>query len=205
MTRKKGEQTRQRFLDTTERLIQKQGLTKVTTKIIAQEAGYSEATLYLHFGSKENLLLAVIQRYLPAPVDTFQVGQKSVEEHLEDLSLAAMNFYQRAVPVVACVFADAELLTRHQESMRIFHREPRNVYEQISRYIEAEQRIGRISSFTDPQSCAALLLGACFQYVFYSHFWGELPLALTNQQLIKRLVQTMVAGIDLTKDDTPAK
>lgn len=201
MPRKKGDQTRQRLLDAAERLIQKQGLAKVTTKFIAQEAGYSEATLYLHFERKEDLFLAVIQRHLPTVVDVVLVEQKSVVAHLEEISLTAMNFYRQAVPVMACFFANVELLVRHQEVMRTLHINPQNVYEPVARYIEAEQRLGRISPQTDPQSCAALLLGACFHFAFFSHFLGEPPLALTDQQFIERLVRTLIVGIDPAKDD----
>lgn len=195
MPRKKGDQTRQLFLDATERLLHQQGLARVTTRFIAQEAGYSEATLYLHFENKEDLFLAVVQRYLPAPVDLTQVGQKPVSAHLEEIVLSVMHFYRKTVPVIACFFADRELLSRHQETLRALHIHPQNVYGQVARYIEAEQHLGRIPPQTDPQDCAALLLGACFHFVFFSDFLGEPPLTLTDQQFIARMVQTVIMGI----------
>ncbi len=196
MHRKKGEQTRLRFLEAAERLMRAKGLAKVTTKVIAQEAGYSEATLYLYFKCKEDLFLAVIYRHISIQKDVVPNVQKSVSAHLAEISLAAMTSYRETVALIACFFADVELLTRHQEIMHFLREAPESVYAQIARYIEAEQRLHRISLQTDPHSCAALLLGACFHYAFFSQFLGERLLEITDQQFVERLVRMLIMGID---------
>jgi AcrR family transcriptional regulator len=53
--------TRQRILDAALKLFGTIGYTRATTRAIAEQAGVNEVTLFRHFGSKQNLLLACIQ------------------------------------------------------------------------------------------------------------------------------------------------
>jgi len=57
----------------TEELIRTRGLAGVTTRAIAERVGCSEAAIYVHFDSRSELLLAVLEGSLPAmlaPLDT---------------------------------------------------------------------------------------------------------------------------------------
>lgn len=52
--------TRQRLLDAAARVFAREGLTGATTRVIAEEAGVNEVTLFRHFQSKDRLIAAVI-------------------------------------------------------------------------------------------------------------------------------------------------
>src|SRR3954463_12827018 len=64
--------THERLLDAAARLFARDGLDGATTREIAREAGVNEVTLFRLFGSKENLLSAVVGR----PFDNEQNGTK---------------------------------------------------------------------------------------------------------------------------------
>src|SRR5882724_952646 len=61
----RGRNTRQRILDATQRLIEKDGFARLTTNEIAQEADCAEGTIFKHFKSKDNLCLAVVLENAP--------------------------------------------------------------------------------------------------------------------------------------------
>ena len=52
---------KERILQATLELFQVHGIKKTTTNDIAREAGVSPATVYNHFGSKEDLVRAAIE------------------------------------------------------------------------------------------------------------------------------------------------
>jgi AcrR family transcriptional regulator len=55
--------TRQRILQAALKLFGQRGYTRTTTRALAAEAGVNEVTLFRHFGSKKNLLLAAVELF----------------------------------------------------------------------------------------------------------------------------------------------
>lgn len=56
------EETREAILDATDRLLARYGYRKMTMDDIAQEVGIGKGTIYLHFSSKEEVVLSHIDR-----------------------------------------------------------------------------------------------------------------------------------------------
>jgi AcrR family transcriptional regulator len=56
--------TRARLLDAAARVYARHGFAGATLDEVAAEAGFTKGAVYGHFGSKENLLLALLQEYL---------------------------------------------------------------------------------------------------------------------------------------------
>ena len=57
------EETRERILTAARDVVAKKGKRGATTREIADVAGVNEATLFRHFGTKEALLVAVVQHF----------------------------------------------------------------------------------------------------------------------------------------------
>lgn len=57
----KGERTREAILDEALRLVSKSGLDGLTIGTLAEATGLSKSGLFAHFGSREDLLLAVLE------------------------------------------------------------------------------------------------------------------------------------------------
>src|SRR3954463_2497233 len=105
--------TRQFILNATERMLQTKGLARLTNKEIAEAAGCSEGTLYNHFETKEALILAAIEENQPeffTVVGEDRIGERSIEENLQDIARAAMRYYQKLLPLQTALFADMDLL-----------------------------------------------------------------------------------------------
>jgi len=65
------ERNKERILQATLELFQVHGIKKTTTNDIAQKAGVSPATVYNHFGSKEDLVRATVKYFLTSTAADF--------------------------------------------------------------------------------------------------------------------------------------
>src|ERR1019366_2189894 len=61
-------QTRRRLLEAAARVYARRGFNGATLEEVAAEAGFTKGAVYGHFGSKENLLLALMEEHLTPPV-----------------------------------------------------------------------------------------------------------------------------------------
>jgi AcrR family transcriptional regulator len=61
-------QTRAQLLDAAARVYARRGFAGATLDEVAAEAGFTKGAVYGHFGSKENLLLALVEEYLAGQV-----------------------------------------------------------------------------------------------------------------------------------------
>ncbi len=80
------ERNKERILRATLDLFQVHGIKKTTTNDIARKAGVSPATVYNHFGSKEDLVRAAIEYFLNSTLADFKnilTGNLSFMEKME--------------------------------------------------------------------------------------------------------------------------
>jgi AcrR family transcriptional regulator len=78
--------TRNLLLDAAEELVARKGLGSASLVDIADAAGYTRGAIYSHFGSKEELLLAVIERHRQRFLDGFADLMSSLQR-FDDLNL----------------------------------------------------------------------------------------------------------------------
>ena len=65
------EHTRALLLDAAEQVVARQGFGAAALEVIADAAGYTRGAIYSHFGTKEELFLAVMERQLQRFLDGF--------------------------------------------------------------------------------------------------------------------------------------
>ncbi|MEU9855426.1 helix-turn-helix domain-containing protein [Streptomyces sp. NPDC047974] len=163
--------TRVRIVDAARDLMGTVGLARTTTKEIARAAGCSEAALYKHFASKEQLFLTVLTERLPRLGGLLEAlavdpGRRTVEENLTEIARQAARFYEQTFPIAASLYAEPLLKARHDAAIRELGAGPHRPIEGLTAYLRAEQQHGRIGPDADPGAAAALLLGACAQRAF---------------------------------------
>jgi AcrR family transcriptional regulator len=191
-------ETRQQILDAAQRLLVTGGFARLTTREIAREAGFAEGTLFKHFKRKEDLYLSVVLENSPKfrqRIARMQVGVSTVAKNLERVAVAALDFFEKLIPLSVSLFADAELLARHRQQMQRHGRGPADVFDLIAGYIEGEQRLGRIGNQVDPRSAAALLLGPCFHRVFIRQVMGRDVSESIDKVFVAALLKTLTLGL----------
>jgi AcrR family transcriptional regulator len=198
--------TRDQILDAAASVIRTIGLGHSTTKEIASAAGLSEAALYRHFSDKAELFLCVVGERLPqlvAALDDLpgRVGHRSVRANLEDILRVALPFYDQTLPIATSLFAEPELLARHQARMRSKNLGPHRALEQLAAYLRAEQRLGRVSQRADPEAAAGLLLGACLSRALMRRFLGQQEPPSVDERFVKSAVRTLLDGLAVNPRD----
>jgi AcrR family transcriptional regulator len=196
--------TREDILGAAARIMRDEGYARATTKQIARSAGYSEATLYKHFQDKTEIFLRVLEEQTPrlatllAHLDR-RPGTGDLRGNLEELVVTAVLFYLDSFPMAVSLYSSRALLAAHRDRVRELGGGPHTPEERLTRYLEAEQRLGRLTPSADPRAMAQLLLGACFQQAFLADFAGEPPAGDQVPDLARRLVTTVLgatAGAD---------
>ncbi|SFJ89328.1 TetR/AcrR family transcriptional regulator [Amycolatopsis sacchari] len=167
--------TREAILAAASRIMREQGYARATTKEIARAAGYSEAALYKHFADKTEIFLGVLTEQLPALGAVLtdvaaNAGRDTVRANLTKVAKAALDFYAESFPIAASVFSTRELLAAHRDAVHERSAGPHHPHDKLVEYLRTEQRLGRLPRSADLDAIAALLLGACFQQAFLSHF-----------------------------------
>lgn len=194
--------TRVRIVDAARELMLSLGLARTTTKEIAKAAGCSEAALYKHFSSKEELFVTVLDERLPklgALLSTLSVnpGRAGVEENLTDIARQAALFYEQTFPMAASLYAEPQLKRRHEEAMREMRTGPHKPIEGLAAYLRAEQQAGRISPDADPYAAASLLLGACAQRAFAYEATPDRRPPQPLDEFAAGLARTLLRGISV--------
>jgi AcrR family transcriptional regulator len=150
--------TRERLLDSAERLLRTIGLARTTTKEIARAAQCSEAALYKYFSSKEDLFVAVLHERLPSLMPllaelTARPGSRTPEQALTEIARTATLFYEANMPIAASLFAEPGLLQRHREGLRPLGAGPQQPLLALARYPRRRRRCCSGPASSGP-SCA---------------------------------------------------
>jgi TetR/AcrR family transcriptional regulator len=84
-------QTEEAFLDAAERLLVEVGHARITTRLLAQEAGANHGLVHYYFGSMENLLVRVLERFTERMIER-QRGMYATETPFIERWRTAMHY-----------------------------------------------------------------------------------------------------------------
>lgn len=155
--------TREQLVAATRQILKRDGLARLSTRLVAREAGMSEGALYKHFATKEELVMAAVDSIV-APYSAVthelpaRIGLGRVEDNLADVVMSNYRFLYEAGPIWGSLHADPQLHQRFLELMRERDQGPHHSMALLSRYLAAEQRLGRIDPRPQPEAVADLLM-----------------------------------------------
>ena len=187
---------RPEIIAATEALIRTRGLASTTTRAIAEQAGCSEAALYVHFDNRLTLLLAVLEESLPdmlVPLQALEqsIGTRTPQQNLAVGLRAIFAFHERVVPMLCGLFADPQLLTAYRESLTTRNKGPHGTIARLQNYMSAEQKLGRIHKSIDAETAATILMASSFFKAFVSKFFG---VPTPSAAAFKKIVAAAIAG-----------
>ncbi|MEZ4664837.1 MAG: TetR/AcrR family transcriptional regulator [Caldilineaceae bacterium] len=188
--------TRARIVQAAADIMHQKGIARATTREIARRAGCSEGNLYNHFGSKEEIFLAILNEQLPAFVPLLadlpaQVGRNTVSATLYDIAQAALRFFDQSIPMGAAFFSDRTLLARHRVLLKERNAGPHKFNEAIAGYLQAEQANGRIGADVDTGMVADIIMGSCFMRAYWRQFVGEETSAKSDEAFVTTLLSAL--------------
>jgi AcrR family transcriptional regulator len=187
---------RPEIIAATESLIRTRGLASTTTRAIAEQAGCSEAALYVHFDNRLTLLLAVLEESLPdmlVPLRALEqsIGTRTPQQNLTSALRAVFTFHERVVPMLCGLFADPQLLTAYRESLNTRNKGPHGAIARLQKYISAEQKLGRIHRSIDAETAAAMMMASSFFKAFVLKFFGA---PTPSAAVFKKVVAAAIAS-----------
>jgi AcrR family transcriptional regulator len=149
--------SRERILEAAGRVYAKHGFRGATTRLIANEAGVNEVTLFRTFGSKSALLEAVLMQQ--------QVSQSSIDLPLEpvdphrELTDWVQENLDRVRSIRPLLIHSMGEIDERPEAAEFACRGRHMVHEAITGYVRALQQQGLADADADADAAAVMLVG----------------------------------------------
>lgn len=160
--RKSAEVRRHDIIEAAMEIIRHEGVAKLTTRTLSQAVGIAQPTLFLHFGNKSHVLIALvdtIQERLQKEMAGLGLAQLTPLERLKAVIRAHLNFIQQQPGIPRLLFSeelqsgDPMFRDRMNELVRFF-------LQFIADLISAAQARGEIRADIVPQQNACILIAA---------------------------------------------
>ena len=200
-----GDARREQILHTAVDLFSKRGFKGTTTKEIAKVAGVSEAMVFRHFASKDELYGAIlnskgcqdgVQRF---PWEENEVLAEAIKDKDDfavfyNLALNALDKHHSDVAFMRLLFYSA--LEEHELAERFFGEFVARIYGFIGGYIEERQRDGALREF-EPKVAVRAFMGMMIHHSLNNILWDKQRniLDITNEEAAKNFAEILLKGI----------
>lgn len=196
-----GEERRLQILEVAVSLFSNRGFRGTTTKEIAQAAGVSEAMVFRHFATKDELYAAILDhkacshdRFDPVAMAADAIKRKDDRAVFEALALGALNHHERDPEFQRLLLHSA--LEKHQLAQMFFEEFVRRVYQFLGSYISERQREGALVE-VDPAIIIRSFIGMVMHHSLNNNLWDpdRRLLNISNEAAAKHFTDILLNGI----------
>jgi AcrR family transcriptional regulator len=196
-----GEERRLQILAVAVSLFSNRGFRGTTTKEIAQAAGVSEAMVFRHFATKEELYAAILDhkacsggKFQPAEMAAHGIACKDDRAVFESLALGALQHHENDPDFQRLLLHSA--LEKHELAQMFFDEFVRRVYEFLGRYIRERQREGALIEM-DPAIVVRAFVGMVMHHSLNNNLWDPKRrlLNISNESAAKFFTDILLNGI----------
>ena len=196
---------REQILRTAVTLFSQRGFKGTTTKEIAKAAGVSEAIIFRHFATKDELYGAILHskscndglhRY---PWESNEVLQEAIRQKDDfgvfyNLALQAMNNHQKDEGFMRLLFYSA--LEEHELAERFFGEFVSQVYGFIGEYVRERQEDGAMRD-VNPRIVVRAFLGMLIHHSLNNILWDKQRrlLDISNEEAAESFAGIVLRGI----------
>ena len=201
----KGDKRREQILQTAVNLFSQRGFKGTTTKEIARASGVSEAMVFRHFATKDELYGAIldtkgcqdgIHRF---PWEENQSLRQALEQKDDfavfyNIALDALNKHQSDISFMRLLFYSA--LEEHVLAERFFSEFVARIYGFIGGYIEERQKDGAFREM-NPRIAVRAFLGMLIHHSINNILWdkGRNLLDISNEEAANNFAEILLRGI----------
>ncbi len=185
--------TEQKILDAAVRTFIKEGYAGTTTRRIAEEAGVNEVTLFRKFKSKENILIAAIDRsreeFLKIAEGVFSVESgMRFPESLYNIGRSLKNAHHKKFGLMTLLLSEAGRVPEAREALRSI---PEAMIGRLSEYLEEQIALDNMRN-VDPKAVSTAFMG----YIFYTSLLKEIEYDTgDDEQAYRDYFESMLHGI----------
>jgi len=153
--------TKESLILSTIEVISDQGLQGLTTREVAKRQGISESTIFKHYKSKNELILAVLDyfsQYDQAIIESLGLKEFKPIEAITYFVEAYVTYYEN-YPEITAITLSYEGLIHEVELIDVVKRIFTKRVNTIRSLLEEAQRQNEITQDVDPESLADLIIG----------------------------------------------
>lgn len=196
-----GEERRLQILAIAVKLFSQRGFRGTTTKEIALAAGVSEAMVFRHFATKEELYAAILDhkacsggKFEPAELAADAIRRKDDRAVFEGLALGALKHHQDDPDFQRLLLHSA--LEKHELAQMFFDQFVLQVYEFLGGYIRERQRDGVMVEM-DPAIIVRSFIGMVMHHSLNNNLWDPQRrlLDISNESAAKQFTDILMNGI----------
>jgi AcrR family transcriptional regulator len=197
-----GDERRLQILRVAVSLFSQRGFRGTTTKEIAQAAGISEAMVFRHFATKEELYTAILDHKAcdagfedPCEVVEDAVQKKDDRRVFETLALTALKQHEKDTEFMRLLLYSA--LEGHQLAQMFWDRNVLKIYEFLSAYIEERQNDG-VFRRINPRVAVRAFVGMIIHHSLNNSLWdpSNRLLKVSNEQAASEFTEILLTGIE---------
>jgi AcrR family transcriptional regulator len=187
--------TRTRLLEATALGISTRGLNLLTVERVAADAGVSPATVYWHFGSKEELIVETLRHAVPLGLSEQLADSLDgpPAEVLPRLMRAVVKVFQERVDLIPQVMLEAGRQPRL--AAIVFERITMPIWGNVARYMAEQARRGRFTA-GDPMARVFALVGPLMAMLLARRIFGERA-PVQPEQAIDEIVSIFLKGVSV--------
>jgi AcrR family transcriptional regulator len=193
---------REQILEVATGLFAQQGFQGTTTKVIAEKSGVTEALIFRHFPSKEELYWAVIERKIDcaAPLERLLENLEAGGDDLDVLSRVAFEVLERrAKDQTLSRLLLYSALEKHDLSERFFRNYIANYFEVLARFVRQGIAAGRFRN-VDPLLAARGFLGMVIYHSWIQELYGGKEVQDFDLHVVSRtLARIWLQGVQAEK------
>ena len=192
-------------------LFSQKGFGGTTTKEIAHAAGISEAMVFRHFATKQELYTAILDHKAcsgdsmnPEAMVAEALRQKDDRAVFEQLALGALDHHEFDPEFQRLLLHSA--LEGHELAEIFFEKFVRRVYELLGGYIAERQRDGAMAQI-DPAIAVRAFLGMIIHHSLNNNLWDPQRrlLKISNAEAAKHFADILLNGISAGNEIKLAK
>jgi len=190
-----SEGTRAAVIDSAEKLFAERGFAATSMRDISAAAGISHPLIHHHFGSKEDLYLAVKRRVVEAYALRFPEAARASNRPLSiRVEMRRIMTFLRENKQVFRLCAWARL----EGDIRAWPGEP-DILDTLRARIEASQRRGRIRADMDPTTLSIMIFGLIYFWVEnQDHFAQRFSGRIDDESFLQHAIGVIKQGVTPT-------
>jgi AcrR family transcriptional regulator len=196
-----GEERRMQILQRAVSLFSKKGFSGTTTREIARAAGVSEAMVFRHFATKEELYTAILDHkacsdsgFDPFKVVADALSRKDDHAVFAGLAFRVLEHHEHDTEFHRLLLHAA--LERHELADMFWERNVRPVYEFLGEYIGERQRDGALLEI-EPAVVVRAFIGMVIHHSLNNTLWDPKRslLNISNEEAAHSFANILLGGI----------
>jgi AcrR family transcriptional regulator len=195
-----GGERRQQILLVAMRLFSQRGFSGTTTREIAHAAGVSEAMVFRHFATKDELYRAILDHKAcaggidPRSLLAEAMARKDDRAVFETLARALMQHHEQDTEFMRLLSHAA--LEEHQLVDLFWERNVRQLYELLGGYIRERQRDGALRA-VEPAVVVRAFLGMIIHHSLNNTLWDKRRrlLDIPNERAAREFTDILLGGV----------